>query len=74
MPQPSEMRVFVMPVRDAPGDGDESLALAHKAHLSAFGIKVTNDPRPDVYTVQGIVDLGATGWSTQSIIIEWSVF
>ena len=73
--QPQQMVVFIMPVTGAPGEPiQESLALALKRHLSASGIRLTSDPSPYVYTVQGTVTLGAAGWWHRSINIDWSVF
>jgi hypothetical protein len=71
--RPREMLVFVMPVENAPGDGDESLALALKEHLSDSGIKLTNDPS-GAYIVRATVDLRASGSWHQSIAVEWRVF
>jgi hypothetical protein len=71
--RPHEMLVFVMPVEKAPGDGDETLALALKKRLSASGIKLTNEPS-GAYIVRGTVDLRASGSWHQSITVEWRVF
>lgn len=70
---PGEVRVYVRPVANAPGDGQTSLTAAMRKHLANQGVKVTEARIPNAYTIQGVVEMGAAENGEQPIKISWQV-
>jgi uncharacterized caspase-like protein len=67
-------KLAVVTVVGAPGDGQQSLAVALKKHLSARGLKFATQPGKGVYSIRGVVKLSDSGWRRQSIRLDWQVF
>lgn len=67
--------VAVVPtVVGAPGDGSQSLTGAMRKHLKAAGVKLVDRANgPNVYTVNGAVELADDSAGQQKITIQWTV-
>ena len=66
--------VKVLPVEGAPGDGKRSLTNAIREQLRTKGLPLASiDQTGSVYTVRGVVKLGAVQGSSQDIKIDWTV-
>jgi hypothetical protein len=65
--------VAVIPVKGAPGPGNEELTRAMRQTLAAAGWPVLTKPRADALTISGAVKLAAAQGATQTVNVSWVV-
>lgn len=66
-------RVFVAEVKDAPGDGDESLTRQLRSQMASNGAVVAKAQAGADYAVQGLVHMAAGKGGTDRVEIQWVV-
>ncbi len=66
-------RVAVLEVTGAPGDGDAALTRLMRAHLSALGEAVQDQPKDADFVVQGQVRVVPIGNGQERVEIQWIV-
>ncbi|MBT5415806.1 MAG: hypothetical protein HOH66_03945 [Rhodospirillaceae bacterium] len=65
--------VAIMPVKGAPGDGDQQLPRAIRYFLEQAGYEVTNDLTEATAVIMGTVEAGTPRSGAQKVAMSWSV-
>jgi hypothetical protein len=65
--------VAVIPVKGAPGSGNDELTRAMRQTLAAAGWPVLTSPRADALTISGAVKLAGPQGATQTVSVSWVV-
>lgn len=63
----------LLPVRGAPGDGNQSLTARMRERLASLGFQVQEEAQGAQYAVQGQVSMVPTGQGLQRVEIVWTV-
>ena len=65
--------VAVIPVKGAPGPGNDELTRAMRRTLAAAGWPVVSTPRPDALTIAGVVEMSKPAGPTQTVKLSWVI-